>query len=79
MFAKFTESSEVKAGQEQYYHQLCPPLCCCVLSSLPLHGPAISGTKSSELSSATWHSFLPGKQKGWKWGMLLFVFPSYKQ
>ena len=57
MFVKFTESSDVKVGHEQYYQQLCSPLCCHVLSSLPLRGPAINGTKSSQLSSV-WQCYL---------------------
>lgn len=57
MFVKFTESSDVKGGHEQYYQQLCSPLCCFVLCSLPLHGPAINGRKSSQLSSV-WQCYL---------------------
>lgn len=57
MFVKFTELSDVKAGHEQYYQQLCSLLHCHIPSSLPLHGPAVNGTKSSQLSSV-WHFYL---------------------
>lgn len=57
MFGKFTGSSDVKYGYEQCYQHLCSPLCCHVLSSLPLHGPAINGTKSSQVSDV-WQCYL---------------------
>lgn len=57
MFVKFTESSDVKSGHEQCYQQLCSPLCCHVLSSLPLHVPAINDKKRSQLSSV-WQCYL---------------------
>lgn len=34
---------------------------------------------SPVLSSGSWHSFLPGRWKEWKWVMILLFFPPLKQ